>query len=107
MATARKNETKAFCDDVYSELTAMQLRIGALSGELAMAYGETSEPYNTYKRHLLELSDMITWKLQILSHSCSYDWKGSVENVATGVSVPDQRPEATKGPDFSGGYVGG
>ena len=43
--------------------------------------------------------------LQILSHSCPYDWKRSGEKVESMVSVG---PSAeTVGSDFSGGYLGG
>jgi hypothetical protein len=105
MASVHDEETKAFCNDVYSELESIRLRIEAVKNELAMTYGEQSEPFKSYERHLVELSDAIGWKLQILSHSCPYDWKGSVENVDTVVSIPD--PGVAASPEFSGGYVGG
>jgi len=97
--------TKAFCDDVYTELTGMEMNILAMKDELGLTYGEESEPFKTYQRHLVELADQIEWKLQILSHACPYDWKGSQEKVESVVSV--RSPEATTGPEFSGGYVGG
>jgi hypothetical protein len=96
--------TKAFCDDVYIELTDMRLRLLAMNDEFALTYGEDSEPFRTYTRHLHELADQIGWRLEILSHACPYTWVGSREKVETGVSVPQG---VTTVPEFSGGYVGG
>lgn len=97
--------TKAFCDEVYGVLGGMNLKLRALTDELSVAYGEESEPYKTFKRHLIELADQIEWRLEILSHSCPYDWTGSQENVESTVSV--NQPEISTGPEFSGGYIGG
>jgi len=97
--------TKAFCDDVFTELEGIRLKILTMKDELELTYGKDSEPFNHYERHLMELADQIEWKLQILSHACSYDWKGSVEKVEVGVSV--QEIEVATSPEFSGGYVGG
>jgi hypothetical protein len=101
----KETMVKAFCDDVYSELQIMRMRILSVNDELALTYGEESQPFKTYRRHLMELADQIEWKLQILSHACPYDWKGSVEKVENIVSV--RQPEIPSGPDFSGGYIGG
>jgi hypothetical protein len=101
----KKELTKAFCDDVYTELTDMRLRLHAMNDEFALTYGEDSEPYRTYKRHIVELADQIGWRLEILSHACPYNWAGSREKVETVVSV--RPPDVTAGPEFSGGYVGG
>jgi hypothetical protein len=97
--------TKAFCDDVYVELGGMNLKLRTMIDELAMTYGEETEPFKTFKRHLLELADQIEWRLEILSHACPFDWKGSRENVESIVSV--NQPEVMTGPEFSGGYLGG
>jgi hypothetical protein len=108
MGSAReiKNTTvKSFCDEVYTELAGMRMKIIMMSDDLSMAYGNDSLPLNMFKRHLAELSDQIEWKLQILSHVCPYDWKGSREEVESTVSV--REPETVAGPDFSGGYLGG
>lgn len=101
----KKILTKSFCDDVYFELTEMRLRLLTMNDELALTYGADSEPYKTYKRHIVELADQIEWRLEILSHACPFDWAGSREKVETVVSVG--QTEAATGPDFSGGYVGG
>ncbi len=98
-------EVRAFCNDVYAELAGMRMKILMMSKDLMETYGEESRPLNTYKRHLNELADQIEWKLQILSHACPYEWKGSAENIETVVSV--KQPETAEGPDFSGGYLGG
>jgi hypothetical protein len=100
-----KNTTvKSVCDDVYVELETMRMKILMMNDELAMTYGDDVEPLKMFKRHLSELADQIEWKLQILSHACPYDWKGSRETVENIVSV---EPETVEGPDFSGGYLGG
>lgn len=100
-----ETEVRAFCNDVYTELAGMRMKILMMSNDLVETYGEGSRPLNSYKRHLNELADQIEWKLQILSHACPYEWKGSAENIETVVSV--KQPETAEGPDFSGGYVGG
>jgi len=97
--------TKAFCDDVFTELSGIRLRIMTMKDELELTYGKESEPFSKYERHLTELADQIEWKLQILSHACPYDWKGSIEKVEVGAGV--QQVEVGTGPEFSGGYVGG
>jgi hypothetical protein len=101
----KERVTKSFCDDVYTELTDMRLRLFTMIDELALTYGEESDPYRTYKRHIQELADQIGWRLEILSHACPYDWAGSREKVETVVSV--RPPDVSGGPDFSGGYLGG
>ncbi len=96
---------KSFCDDVYSELEGIRLKILTMKDELELTYGKDSEPFRNYERHLAELASQIEWKLQILSHACPYDWKGSIEKVENIVSV--EAPEVMAAPDFSGGYIGG
>jgi hypothetical protein len=104
--TGYKNTTvKSFCDDVYTELASMRMKIIMMSDDLSMAYGDDSPPLTMFKRHLEELADQIEWKLQILSHVCPYDWKGSKEKVESTVSV--RQPETVEDSDFSGGYLGG
>lgn len=102
--TPKEVMVQAFCDEVYTELAGMRMKILAMNDELSLNYGDETPPYTTFKRHLTELADQIEWKLQILSHACPYDWKGSKEKVESIVSV---QPEVAPGPDFSGGYVGG
>jgi len=97
--------TKSFCDDVYFEFTEMRLRLLTMNDELALTYGEDSDPYRTYKRHIQELADQFGWRLEILSHACPYTWAGSREKVETVVSVGQS--DVPTGPDFSGGYLGG
>jgi hypothetical protein len=105
MATVKSIDVKAFCDDVYTELAGMRMKLLTMIDELALTYGGDSEPYRRYQRHLNELAEQIEWKLQILSHACPYDWKGSMEKVETTVSV--ESPDVRTGSDFSPGYVGG
>lgn len=96
---------RSFCDEVYTELAGMRMKLLAMTDELSVNYGDDTVPYNTFKRHLLELAEQLEWKLQILSHACPFEWKGSKEKVESIVSV--RQPEPATGPDFSGGYVGG
>jgi hypothetical protein len=105
MARGREIDVKAFCDDVYTELAGMRMKLLTMMDELALTYGSKNDTLNRYQRHLSELAEQIDWKLQILSHSCPYDWKGSIEKVESTVSV--QPPDVKKGPEFSPGDVGG
>lgn len=92
---------RSFCDEVYTELAEMRMKVLTMMDELSVNYGESEPPYDTYKRHLQDLAEQIDWKLQILSHACPYDWKGSRERIESTVSVPQSAG------DFSGGYLGG
>jgi hypothetical protein len=104
MATV-KDIKKGFCDDVYTELSVMKTRLDDMRDSLVRAYGADTGLFGMYDRHLRELSDQIEWKLQILSHACPHDWKGSdekeyAENTASVGPVE-------KDDDFSPGYLGG
>ena len=98
----KNTEVKSFCDEVYTELEGMRMKILMMSEDLSTTYGDDTQPNQTFKRHLGELADQIEWKLQILSHACPFDWKGSKEDVESTVSVGQ-----TEAADFSGGYLGG
>jgi hypothetical protein len=104
MATIKDMKT-SYCDDVYNELSGMKDRIMKMQESLAERYGEQKKIVEKYQRHLCELAEQIDWKLQILSHACSYDWKGSTEYEENTVSVGPA--EQMPGPDFAGGYLGG
>jgi hypothetical protein len=101
MATV-KDIKKSFCDDVYTELAVMKTRLDDMRDNLVRAYGENTEIFGTYDRHLRELSDQIEWKLQILSHACPHDWKGSDEYAEMASVGPVEKDE-----NFSPGYLGG
>jgi hypothetical protein len=104
MATV-KDINKDFCDDVFTELSGMKKRIMDMRDNLARIFGAEGDLFGKYERHLCELADQIEWKLQILSHACPYDWKGSAEYAENIVSVgPAEKAPET---DFSGGYLGG
>jgi hypothetical protein len=103
MATV-KNMSKSICDETYFELNNVKDRIVALRDHLVQDYGGEEKVLGVYDRHLSELIDQIDWKLQIMSHSCPYDWKGSNEYGENFVSVgPAEKAEE----DFSPGYLGG
>ncbi len=98
-------ETKEFCDDVFSQLEDVRKKVLALKNRSSEGIAMSDIDGGKFVRHLTELADMIEWKLQILSHSCSYDWKGS-SNYEGGVSV-NEMGRAPDSDNFSGGYIGG
>jgi hypothetical protein len=105
MATVKEINVKGFCDAAYTELSGMKKKILDMRDDLAHTYGAETKVFGMYERHLRELADQIEWKLQILSHACPFDWKGSVEYAENIVSVgpAEKAPEI----EFSGGYLGG
>lgn len=97
-------ESKGFCDEVYAKLANMKEEIIELKGRsVAESPGKDIEG-GMFGRHLSELADQIDWKLQILSHSCPLDWKGSAdyEEIAEVNTM-----EKSEDIEFSPGYVGG
>ena len=103
MATI-KDVKKGMCDEVFTELTGIKVRMDALRVRIESSAPGNDKDAELYGRHLKELADQIEWKLQIISHSCSYDWKGSAEYEDNAVSVG---PQEAFEKDFSGGYLGG
>ena len=103
MATVKEIK-KGYCDEVYTELSGTKNKILSMRDKLARTYPAESELSVLYDRHLCELTDQIEWKLQILSHACPYDWKGSAAYEDNAVSVG---PADTSTPNFAGGYLGG
>jgi len=105
MATVKEINVKSFCDAAYTELSGMKKKILDMREDLARSYGAETKVFGMYERHLRELADQIEWKLQILSHACPFDWKGSTEYGDNIVSVgPAEKSAVT---EFSGGYLGG
>lgn len=110
MATVRRPDegreaVTRLCDEIYIELTGMRMRLLTMINEMEMQYGEDVHPLRAYKDHLLQLADQIEWKVQILSHACPYEWKGSREKVESTVSVPGA--DAGSLPEIPAGSVGG
>lgn len=104
MATV-KNIKKGYCDDVYAGLSELKTRIMAMRENLERTYGAESAVFGTFDRHLGELVEQIDWKIQILSHACPTDWKGSDEYNDNTVSVgPTDHATANS---LAGGYLGG
>jgi hypothetical protein len=98
-------ESKSFCDEVYTQLTNMKEKVIELKTRSSVGGPVTDIDGGKFVRHLTELADMIDWKLQILSHSCAFDWRG-----ASGYETDAQVNGMGRAPDsdtFSGGYVGG
>lgn len=97
-------ESKAFCDEVYTQLTDMKEKIIELKDRSAAESPGKDIEGGLFVRHLGELADQIDWKLQILSHSCSVDWKGSADYAETAqVNTTEKSGDS----EFSPGYVGG
>jgi hypothetical protein len=97
-------ESKGFCDEVYTQLADMRDRIIELKDwSVANSPGKDIEG-GMFARHLTELAEQIDWKLQILSHSCTVDWKGSADYAETAqVNTTEKSGDI----NFSPGYVGG
>jgi hypothetical protein len=96
--------SKAFCDEVYTELAGMKRKLMDLQNK-TRTIGPESDVAETFRRHLSEMADEIDWKLQILAHSCSYEWKGSEDyEHSVEVSEVDRSLDSN---EFSGGYLGG
>jgi hypothetical protein len=105
MATVMNvKESKGFCDEVYTQLADMKERIIELKDRsVAKSPGNDVEG-GMFVRHLTELAEQIDWKLQILSHSCPVDWKGSADYEETAqVNTTEKSGDI----NFSPGYVGG
>jgi hypothetical protein len=95
--------TKSFCDDVYTELAGMKGKLVEMR-DRSRKQGTDNEIVGMFERHLSELVDEIDWKIQILAHSCSYDWKGSdAYNNDVRVDEADKLHDQ----NFSPGYLGG
>jgi len=105
MATVKEIK-KSYCDEVYTDLAGIKDKIVSMRNKLTRTYPAESEFFGLYDRHLRELADQIEWKLQILSHACPYDWKGSSEDEFEENTV-SVGPADTSVPDFSPGYLGG
>jgi hypothetical protein len=98
-------ESKSFCDEVFTQLTDMRVKILELKERSTAGIPKTDIDGGKFVRHLTELADVIDWKLQILSHSCAFDWKGAAEYEADAqVNGMSRAPDSDT---FSGGYVGG
>jgi hypothetical protein len=97
-------ENKGFCDEVFTELSDIKERIIRLRDKSAA--GRISKDKDVdggvFGRQLAELADQIDWRLQILSHSCSYDWAGSTDYEGAQVETGK-----VKDTGFSPGYLGG
>jgi hypothetical protein len=106
MATT-KMISKNICDETYFGLSHVKDKIVALRNHLIRDYAAEGKMLTVYERHLSELVDQIDWKLQIMSHSCSYDWKGSEEYDERGDNTVSVGPAEKTGEEFSPGYLGG
>lgn len=104
MGSAKDIHVARSAEAFYKELLGMKERIMTLRKDFAAIYGPNTELEKVHDRHLLELADILDWKLHILSAGSPVGVTGAGEVADTVVSV--RQPDVT-GPDFSGGYIGG
>ncbi len=97
-------ESKGYCDEVYAELTEMKKKLIALKNRSVAKSPGVDIEGGMFGRQLGELADQIDWRLQILAHSCTVDWKGAGEFEET--AQVDARVVSVD-TEFSPGYVGG
>lgn len=105
MGTVKDIKKNAYCDEVLGELAYMIQTVHDLRGMLEDTYGKDEYLFQEHDRHLVDLAEYLDWKLQILTTSCPFEWKGLGPDVESSVSVGPA--ETTPGRDFSGGYLGG
>ncbi len=98
-------ESKEFCDEVFTQLTDMKQKILKLRARSTAGQPVSDTDGGKFGRQLSELAEQIEWKLQILSHSCPYGWRGSSEYEGD-VQV-DEMDKAPDSDEFSAGYLGG
>jgi hypothetical protein len=95
-------ETGVFCDEVFTQLSEIKKKIVELKRRSSAGGMLNDIDGGKFVRQLGELADQIDWRLQILSHSCSHDWAGSVDYEGAQVEA-----EKVKDVEFSPGYLGG
>jgi len=104
MGTVKDIKKNAYCDEVLGELAYMIESVDGLRDMLATTYDRDTHLFQEHDRHLAELAEYLDWKLQILTTSCPYEWKGLGPGVENIVSVQGSDAGA---PEISGGYLGG
>jgi hypothetical protein len=103
MATVMNmKESEMFCDEVYTQLSDIKRKIVELEKRSSAGGMLTEIEGGKFVRQLTELADQIDWRLQILSHSCSHNWAGSVDYEGAQVEAGK-----VKDVEFSPGYLGG
>lgn len=105
MGTIKDIKLNNYCDAVNDKLSGMITKVHALREDVKKTYGPESEEFRKSERHLIELADIIDWKLQILTQACPFEWKGMDKDAESAVSVGPAGKALDK--DFSGGYLGG
>ncbi len=95
--------TKGICNQIYGELHDMHERLQHLKETAGKSESEVAV-LGRFRSHLDELIQALDWKIQVLSHSCSYDWQGSAE-FEDNVQVSEKEKSPDK--EFSPGYMGG
>lgn len=95
-------ESEVFCNDVFTELSDIKDKIVALEKRSAAGGMLNDIDGGKFVRQLSELVEQIDWRLQILAHSCSHNWAGSVDYEGAQVDARE-----AKDAEFSPGYLGG
>lgn len=95
-------ESEVFCDEVFTQLSDIKNKIVALEKRSSAGGMLHDIDGGKFVRQLAELAEQIDWRLQILSHSCSHNWAGSVDYEGAQVEA-----EKAKDVEFSPGYLGG
>ena len=95
-------ENEMFCDEVYTQLSDIKKKIVELERRSSAGRMLNDIDGGKFVRQLGELADQIDWRLQILSHSCSHNWAGSIDYEGAQVEALKLKDE-----EFSPGYVGG
>lgn len=95
-------ESVGFCDEVFAELTKIKDKIVQLKDRSTAGAVQQDIDGGKFARQLAELADQIDWKIQILSHSCPYVWRGSDDYEGAEIEA-----EIAKDIEFAPGYIGG
>jgi hypothetical protein len=88
MARGKNIQVINYCEAVKRELSDMKERVDALREGLDRTYGSESSMVRAHETHLLELADMIDWKLHILLGNCPSESTSEGELIGRVASTP-------------------
>ncbi|MCL5024699.1 MAG: hypothetical protein M1497_15295 [Nitrospirae bacterium] len=102
MAASKDLTYKNYCDTVYTELTNTKARLLDLVKSIEMMGVPEKERLMSHIPHLLDIVNMIDWKLDIVVKVCPVDWQGFEGKFETTASVgveenPEQRESVAPG----------
>lgn len=103
---AKHIDINNYCDCLYEELSNIKDSLGGFLTQIELMERKDKEILATHTRHLNELIQTVTWKMEIFSKECPIDWNKLGKESESSTSVPTS--ETFKEKDFpSGGYAGG